>query len=83
LERKKFGPLGWNVGYDWIISDFKISQIQLKIYCEQSEEIPFKALNVLLGTINYGGRVSDDQDFKLIESLVEELINPAVLSQGN
>ncbi len=38
---------------------------------------------MLLGSINYGGRVSDDQDFKLIESLIEELINPAVLSQGN
>jgi dynein heavy chain len=30
-ERKKYGPLGFNISYDWIISDFDISQIQLKV----------------------------------------------------
>ena len=25
LERKKFGPIGWNIKYDWMISDYNTS----------------------------------------------------------
>lgn len=30
-ERKKFGSIGWNTNYDWMISDFNISFFQIKV----------------------------------------------------
>ena len=29
LERRKYGPIGWNVTYQWMNSDFDISEKQL------------------------------------------------------
>lgn len=31
IERKNFGPIGWNVSYDWMASDFDTSLLQLKV----------------------------------------------------
>ena len=41
-ERRKFGPLGWNIRYEWSDNDYLISVKQLKEYVEDSEEIPWK-----------------------------------------
>ncbi len=30
-ERKKFGAIGWNVAYDWMISDHETSKLQIKV----------------------------------------------------
>lgn len=32
LERRKYGPIGWNVQYQWMNSDFDISEKQLMQY---------------------------------------------------
>lgn len=35
LERRKFGPIGWNIPYDWMNSDFDTSNLQLKMYIDE------------------------------------------------
>ena len=36
----------------------------------------------MVGTINYGGRVTDDKDQRLIRSLLKELIGPEVMEDS-
>ena len=46
------------------------------------EYVPFKALNYLIATINYGGRITDKNDEKLIVSLLEKFLNDQVIDQS-
>merc|ERR1719253_546856 len=56
-DRRKFGPLGWNIRYDFTDGDLNMCQRQIKMMIDDYEEIPYKVIRVLCGEINYGGRV--------------------------
>uniref|UniRef100_UPI0037E91524 dynein axonemal heavy chain 1 n=1 Tax=Semicossyphus pulcher TaxID=241346 RepID=UPI0037E91524 len=79
LERRKFGPLGFNIPYEFTDGDLNICISQLKMFLDEYQDIPFKVLKYTAGEINYGGRVTDDWDRRCLLSVLEDFYCPSVL----
>jgi dynein heavy chain len=79
LERRKFGPLGWNIPYEFTAADFTISYSQLKMFLNEFKEIPWSAMNYMVAEANYGGRVTDPMDRRLINILLKTYYTPQIL----
>ncbi|KAI4494191.1 hypothetical protein M0802_009060 [Mischocyttarus mexicanus] len=65
-ERKKFGPLGWNILYEFSDSDRECCLLNLQIFCQNAE-------------ITYGGRVTDFWDLRLLKTILEIFFSPKTL----
>ncbi|KAF4023972.1 hypothetical protein G4228_016077 [Cervus hanglu yarkandensis] len=79
LERRKFGPLGFNIPYEFTDGDLRICISQLKMFLDEYDHIPYKVLKYTAGEINYGGRVTDDWDRRCVMNILEDFYSPAVL----
>ena len=81
-ERRKFGPLGWNIRYEFNASDIECSMLTLKMFLEEQDEIPWAALVYVTGQINYGGRVTDDLDRRCLMSILKKYYLPDILDDS-
>ncbi|KAG2448089.1 hypothetical protein HYH02_007114 [Chlamydomonas schloesseri] len=81
-ERRKFGPLGWNIRYEFNTSDLECSAMTLRMFLSEQENIPWPALEYVVGQINYGGRVTDDLDRRCLMSILRQYITPRVLDDA-
>ncbi|KAL4440889.1 hypothetical protein ABPG74_009302 [Tetrahymena malaccensis] len=82
-DRRKFGPIGWNIAYEFTNEDLGVCKKQLKLLLDEYNEIPYKVLNYLGAEINYGGRVTDDKDIRLIKSILASYCCKDVLRDGH
>jgi dynein heavy chain, axonemal len=78
-ERKRFGKIGWNVSYDFNMSDYLISQELISMYLkkaheQQEEELPYDTLRYLIGEAMYGGRVTDNNDRRVLMTYLTEYL---------
>jgi dynein heavy chain len=81
-ERRKFGPLGWNIRYGFDESDLVTSIAILRRFLDTMDTIPWDALVFVTGHINYGGRVTDDWDRRCLMSILAKFIRREVLDDS-
>eukprot|EP01064_Diplonema_japonicum_P034413 TRINITY_DN7114_c0_g1_i1.p1 TRINITY_DN7114_c0_g1~~TRINITY_DN7114_c0_g1_i1.p1 ORF type:complete len:4107 (+),score=1152.60 TRINITY_DN7114_c0_g1_i1:350-12322(+) len=82
LERKKFGPLGWNVKYEWNDTDITTSVKWLKLFILENKEIPWDSMLYIIGEINYGGRVTDPIDRRILHSALRRFFIGDILDDS-
>lgn len=90
IERKKFKTLGWNSEYSFNDSDYKVCEDTLAQYFGRKTEdggfpegsnydpkrpIAWTAIQQLIAQANYGGRVTDDCDRRLITTYAKEIFD--------
>jgi dynein heavy chain, axonemal len=82
LERRKFGPKGWNMRYPFSVGDLRDSAIVLNNYMETnaaSGKIPWDDLKYIFGDIMYGGHIVDDWDRIFCSAFLNNLMNDTLL----
>jgi dynein heavy chain len=81
-ERSNYGPLGWNIPYQFSEQDRAISMDQLKIFLESNDLIPYPALCYTASECNYGGRVTDTHDRRCIATIVTDFYCKDILKDS-
>ncbi len=80
-ERRRFGPLGWNIAYEFNASDLHISLQQLDSFVSEYDDLPYSMLLFMVANINYGGRITDHMDVRAIRVILEVSLSFAVFAR--
>ena len=93
IERKKFKSLGWNVTYSFNDSDYQVCEDLIANYTgrrledgkpiptyDKKEKIPWTAICYMFADANYGGRITDDRDRRLIKVYAQEIFNDNLIA---
>ena len=71
--RRKFGALGYNMPYDFSVSDLQASALTLQDM-HSSNELRMEGVTYMLAEVIYGGHVSDNKDRRFVLTEVNEVL---------
>ncbi|KAH9281795.1 Dynein heavy chain 6, axonemal [Echinococcus granulosus] len=80
LERKKFGPLGWNIAYEFNDSDRECALLNLNLFSNE-HGFAWDALTYITAEITYGGRVTDAWDQRCLSVILSRFFGEATLAE--
>jgi len=81
-ERRKFGPLGWNIRYDFNNTDLEVCIQSLQMMLDEQPVVPWDALLYMSAQIHYGGRVTDSNDKVAIVCFLQAFYCEGILEDG-
>jgi dynein heavy chain len=84
-ERRKFGPLGWNIPYEFNAGDLHASTVMVQNAIDDLDPkkgMVWAAIRYHLGEVQYGGRVTDDRDKRLLNTYAEAWFSDSMFDSG-
>ena len=82
IERKTFGPKGFNMMYPFSIQDLLASAVVLRNYMESAPaKMPWDDLRYLIGEIMYGGHIVNDFDRLLCNCYLDYYLRDELLDE--
>jgi len=79
-ERKKFGPLGWNIPYEFNTGDLSACLTFLEKHLFDNE-ISWPTVQYMVSMAQYGGKVTDDKDRLLLRCYASRWLSNDVMSK--
>jgi dynein heavy chain len=75
-ERRKFGPIGWCVPYEFNNSDMEASLLFLEKHLSSTvtvgQPLSWSTIQYMIAEVQYGGRITDDLDRELFSTFASK-----------
>jgi len=85
-ERRKFGPLGWNIPYEFNQSDLEAASLYMKWHMGDAElrkaEVSWNAVQYMTCEVQYGGRITDGFDRRLFNTYGQRWLCPRIFDNS-
>ena len=86
-ERRKFGPIGWNIRYEFNQSDLSacvqfLQNHLMEMDAKKLASPTWPTVTYMISSIQYGGRITDGFDELLMDTYAAKYFNAGALEKG-